>query len=164
MQLGQIIEALRNDLVAVASVGDEQTADVAQRISVALEGSLGLRMVDAVAAAAREHNAQRSDGHVERSIRRAPHVEVRLAGRDPEFVYIEAEPTEPAIPGDIEALARISLRLPEGLKKTCEDAAAAEGVSLNTWIVRALARVAGGGGGGGAARRRGNRRQGYARS
>lgn len=154
MQLGQIIEALRNDLVAVASVGDEQTADVAQRISVALEGSLGLRMVDAFAAAALELNAQLSDGH----------VEVRLAGRDPEFVYIEAEPTEPAIPGDIEALARISLRLPEGLKKTCEDAAAAEGVSLNTWIVRALARVAGGGGGGGAARRKGNRLQGYARS
>jgi hypothetical protein len=154
MQLGQIIEALRNDLVAVAAVGDEQTAGVAQRISVALEGSIGLRMVDAFAAAALELNAQLPDGH----------VEVRLAGRDPEFVYVEAEQTEPAIPGDIEALARISLRLPEGLKKNCEDAAAAEGVSLNTWIVRAIARVASGGGGGGATRRKGNRLTGYARS
>jgi predicted DNA binding CopG/RHH family protein len=35
-------------------------------------------------------------------------------------------------------LARISLRLPEQLKTRIEQAAAREGVSANTWIVRAL--------------------------
>jgi hypothetical protein len=152
MQLGQIIESLRNDLVAVASVGDERTAGVAERISVALEGSLGLRLVDAFAAAALELNAQLPGGH----------VEVRLAGRDPEFVYVEDESAEPQIPAgsEDEALARISLRLPDALKRTCEEAAAREGVSLNTWIIRALARHVGGR----ASRRSGNRLTGFARS
>ncbi len=152
MQLGQIIEALRNDLVAVAAVGDERTAGIAERLSIALEGSLGLRLVDAFAAAALELNAQLPGGH----------VEVRLAGRDPELVYIEEELAEPHIPAgaDDEALARISLRLPEALKRTCEEAAARDGVSLNTWIIRALARAQSGEGG----RRQGKRLTGYARS
>ena len=34
--------------------------------------------------------------------------------------------------------ARISLRLPDGLKTRAETAAAASGASLNTWLVRAV--------------------------
>ena len=36
--------------------------------------------------------------------------------------------------------ARITLRLPDSLKSSLETAASQEGVSLNTWIVKALAR------------------------
>jgi predicted HicB family RNase H-like nuclease len=36
--------------------------------------------------------------------------------------------------------ARISLRLPEALKAALETAAAREGISVNSWIVRALSR------------------------
>jgi hypothetical protein len=36
-------------------------------------------------------------------------------------------------------VARISLRLPDGLKTRAERAAAAEGLSLNAWLVRAVA-------------------------
>jgi predicted HicB family RNase H-like nuclease len=36
--------------------------------------------------------------------------------------------------------ARITLRLPDSLKGSLEAAAAREGVSVNTWIVKALAR------------------------
>ena len=57
--------------------------------------------------------------------------------------------------------ARISLRLPESLKASVERAAAGEGVSTNTWLVRAIAR-------GLEPRtgriRTGNRLQGYAQS
>jgi predicted DNA binding CopG/RHH family protein len=45
--------------------------------------------------------------------------------------------------------ARITLRLPESLKTSVEAAAANEGVSVNTWLVRALQRAVSGGGGGG---------------
>ncbi len=51
-----------------------------------------------------------------------------------------AEPaTPPTPPDDDEAVARISLRLPESLKARADAAAAAAGVSLNTWLVRAVA-------------------------
>ena len=56
--------------------------------------------------------------------------------------------------------ARISLRLPEALKTAVESAAAREGVSVNTWIVRALSRSATSG----TSVQSGNRLQGWARS
>ena len=40
--------------------------------------------------------------------------------------------------------ARITLRLPEGLKEAVERAAAAEGISVNAWLVRAIAHVVAG--------------------
>jgi HicB-like protein involved in pilus formation len=132
MQLSQIIEALRSDLNAVAAIGDERTAQTAERIGVALEGSLALRLVDAFSAAALELNAQIPNGH----------VEVRLAGRDPELVFVEEE-TREAEPQAAEegATARITLRLADSLKDQVEAAAAAAGVSVNTWIIRTLARA-----------------------
>src|SRR3954447_722153 len=132
MQLSQIIDALRSDLTAVAAVGDEQTAQTAERIGIALESSLALRLVDAFAAAAVELNVQLPNGH----------VEVRLAGRDPELVYVEDAPREAAqqpAPAEEGASARITLRLADALKDQVEAAAAAGGVSVNTWIVRTLA-------------------------
>ena len=56
--------------------------------------------------------------------------------------------------------ARISLRLPEALKTAVEAAAAREGVSVNTWIVRALTRSTTSG----TTVQSGNRLQGWARS
>ena len=49
----------------------------------------------------------------------------------------EAEP-EPAPEDGL--TARITLRLPDSLKTSVEGAAAKEGVSVNTWIVKALGR------------------------
>jgi predicted HicB family RNase H-like nuclease len=69
-------------------------------------------------------------------------IEVRLAGRDPELVYIEEEEPERAqtAGADDAFSARITLRLPEGLKAQLEVAANLEGTSVNAWIVRALQR------------------------
>jgi HicB family len=133
MQLSQIIEALRSDLNAVAAVGDEQTAQTAERIGIALEGALALRLVDAFSTAAVELNTQLPNGH----------VEVRLAGRDPEFVFVEDAPqsAEAPAPEDGATAARISLRLADSLKDQVEAAAGREGVSVNTWIIRTLARA-----------------------
>jgi hypothetical protein len=71
-------------------------------------------------------------------------VEVRLRGRDVQFVVTEAEPAgRPAPPpgpaepeGDI---TRITLRLPETLKDAVEAAAAVASISVNAWLVRAVA-------------------------
>ena len=92
------------------------------------------------------------------------HVEIRLSGQDPSFVYVEEEADEapPAAAGDVELVARISLRLPEALKAAVEAAAAGEGVSVNTWLVRSLTRLVSSGGGG--RRGPGNRLTGFGRS
>ena len=129
MQLSQFVDALRSDLTAVAAVGDEATAEAAQKIAIALEGSLGLRLVDVFASAALELTAQLPAGR----------VVVRLAGRDPELVYVEeqaAPPDEGFEPEDDGETARITLRLPLHLKDRAESAAARENVSVNSWLVR----------------------------
>src|SRR4029079_16137531 len=88
-------------------------------------------------------------------------VGVGWAGRDPGLVFVDEPlaPQEPPAPGD-DLSARITLRLPEGLKASLEGAAAREAVSTNAWIVRALARALEPR----AARRSSNRLQGFARS
>jgi hypothetical protein len=129
MQIDGHIQALREDLVRVASLGDETTSRAAELLSVAIEASLGRRLQDVLAEAALELNAQ-LDG---------AHVEVRIAGRDPELVLVY-EDGSVAEHVDEAFSARITLRLPESLKQRVESAAAREGASVNTWLVQALQR------------------------
>ena len=130
MQLQRFIDALKADLTAVAELGDESTATAAGRLVVTLQASVGLRLLDALSEAALELNDKLPAGH----------VEVRLTGQDPEFVYVGDEPEAPAAAADEAHTARITLRLPENLKGEIEKAAVREGVSVNTYIVRALSR------------------------
>ena len=69
-------------------------------------------------------------------------VDVRLNGRDLDFMVHVAAPTAPApppppSPEDVDDgnLARITLRIPEAVKARAEEKAAAAGQSLNTWMV-----------------------------
>jgi hypothetical protein len=151
MQLQRFIDALKADLSAVAELGDENTANAAGQLVITLQGSLGLRLLDALSEAALELNEKLPFGH----------VEVRLTGQDPEFVFVgeEAETAAPVAATEEGQTARISLRLPDALKTSIEEAAAGEGISVNTWIVRALSRSAVG-----PSVQSGNRLQGYARS
>jgi predicted HicB family RNase H-like nuclease len=146
------VDAIGRDLVATASaLGDESLVETLRRLVDASEPALRLRLIDVLSEAAVSLNGQLVQGH----------VEVRLAGRDPELVYVDdpEAPEEPPAPGD-DLSARITLRLPETLKRSLETAAAREGVSANAWIVRALARALEPRG----ARRSSNRLQGFARS
>jgi hypothetical protein len=129
MQIEGYVQALREDLVRVASLGDETTSRAAELLSVAIEASLARRLQDVLAEAALELNAQLD----------AAHVEVRIAGRDPELVLVREDGSIPE-PVDEAFSARISLRLPESLKQRVESAAAREGASVNTWLVQALQR------------------------
>jgi hypothetical protein len=130
MQIDGHIQALREDLLRVAAVGDESTTRAADLLSVALEASLERRIQDVLAEAALELNAQLD----------AAHVEVRIAGRDPELVLVREDGSLPE-PVDEAFSARITLRLPESLKQRIESAAAREGASVNTWLVQAMQRA-----------------------
>jgi hypothetical protein len=131
VQLQRFIDSLKADLSAVAELGDDTTADVAARLVVTLQASVGMRLLDALSEAALELNEKLPSGH----------VEVRLAGQDPELVYVGDEPEAQATGAEEAYTSRITLRLPEALKTMLEEAAAREGVSVNTWIVRALSRT-----------------------
>jgi predicted DNA binding CopG/RHH family protein len=129
MEMAQFLESLETDLDRIASVGDDQVAQAATRLNQALRASAGMRLLEALGVAAVEVSAQLPAGH----------VEVRMSGQDPNFVYVEEEQqAAPQQAADDEASARITLRLPEGLKAHVEAAASREGVSVNAWIVRAL--------------------------
>jgi hypothetical protein len=153
MQTAQFIEALQGDLRELAQLGGDELVQAAHRLEGAVKQSATLRLIDALTQVALEVSSQLPNGH----------VDVRLAGQDPELVYVEEEGEEPqAQAGEDGLTSRITLRLPESLKAALEKAAEAEGVSVNTWLVRALQRSVSGGGG--RAVRSGKRITGYAQS
>lgn len=131
MQMAQFIEALQEDLRELGLIGGEDLANAVDRLGKSVAQSARLRLIDALAQAALELSQQLPNGH----------VDVRVAGQDPELVFVEEAASETfTATGDGEH-ARITLRLPEPLKAAIESSAASEGVSVNTWLIRALSRA-----------------------
>jgi hypothetical protein len=135
MKMSLVVDGLRSDVVAVGELGDETVGEVAERIADVLGRSVPGRILDVLSDAAAELTSTRPGGR----------VDVRVAGDDVELTFVKDEPGPAAAPtgeGD-EQSARISLRLGEGLKARLEAGAAADRVSVNTFIVRALERGTG---------------------
>lgn len=152
MDITPYVESLRRDLIQTAQATAPEIRSAAERLSMALDSSVRLMLMDALSQAASEITTELA----------GTSVEVRLRGREPVFVVSgagsSADPPEPPTPptppppagdealeGDDETVARITLRLPESLKARAEDLAARRGQSLNTWLVNA-ARLAVAGG------------------
>jgi hypothetical protein len=140
MDLTPHVDALRQDLTRAAEVGGIEVEVAAERLLAALDPALRLALMDVLSQAGAEISEQLP----------GVAIDVRLKGREPEFVVAGApqaatgsapadEPFDATEDG--EAVARITLRLPEALKTRAEALAASRGQSLNTWLVGA-ARVA----------------------
>lgn len=157
MHLDDYVTQVQAQLIATAALGDERTKQIAQTVAAAATAAVRLAIMSALAAAADEITAALLDSPG------APSVAVRLDGDAVrvDVVAGESQPTTPRV-DDGDASARISLRLPESLKTDVEAAAGREGVSVNTWLVRATgaaltsSRSGPGSGWGGAASRRGS--------
>jgi len=130
MNLTIVLEGLQEDLQGLAELGDERSAQIARRLGDALGSNLRLKLLDLLSQAALEVNSKLPSGH----------IEVRLAGQEPELVFVDA-PGESAGSVGEELSARSSLRLPESLKTAVERASDAEGISTNAWLIRAIARA-----------------------
>jgi len=128
MKMSLVVDGLRSDAVAVGDLGDEVVGEVAERIADVLGRSVPGRILDVLSDAAAELSVLLPNGR----------VDVRVAGDDVDLTYVEDEPGPTG--EDDEPSARISLRLGEGLKARLEAGAAAEGISVNTFIVRTLER------------------------
>lgn len=131
MNLTIVIDGLREDLLGLGELGDERSNQIARRLGDALASSLRLKVLDLLGQVALELSAKLPSGH----------IEVRLAGQEPELVFVDDAAAESATAGE-ELSARITLRLPDSLKSAVERAADRDGVSTNAWLVRAIARAA----------------------
>lgn len=139
MDITPYVDSLRRDLVAAAESGSEETRAAAERLALALDPASRLALMEAISQAANEITAEMPSGS----------VDVRLNGRELDFVVDLAPPAPPsppsppappAPPGADEldedgAVARITLRIPESVKARAEELAARSGHSLNTWLV-----------------------------
>src|SRR3954469_8674863 len=110
MNLTIVIEGLQQDLQRLAELGDERSAQVAERLSEALGSNLRLKLFDLLSQAAVELSSKLPSGH----------IEVRLAGQEPELVFVGSAADPAGAAAGEELSARISLRLPESLKTAVE--------------------------------------------
>ncbi|MFE6134406.1 hypothetical protein ACFQ6Q_40075 [Streptomyces sp. NPDC056437] len=147
MDLTPYVDHLRHELAVTVEAGGDDVRAVAERLTAPLESATRLTLLNALSAAMAEVTRDLAPGS----------VDVRLRGLDPEFV-VTAPPAheihqvlhqhEPGVrtaltpaPADAEdgATARINFRLPAQLKDRIEGAAGREGLSVNAWLVRAVA-------------------------
>ena len=140
MDLTPYADSLRQEFAAAADALGEDARELAERLSAPLESAIRLTLLEALSAAADEITRELAPGS----------VDVRLRGREPDFVvtaqYVTdpvdqpAPVTRPSVPDtDDGAMSRINLRLSESLKGRIEEAAGLEHLSVNAWIVRAAA-------------------------
>ena len=140
MDLSQYVTRLREDLASAAAAGDEQTQRTAALLGAAIEPAARLALMNALSDLAAEVTAALDDRV----------VEVRLDGRDvrvsvgpdttaePDPEPAETPPFRGFSGADAGDISRITLRLVEQIKNQAEQAAAAQGVSLNSWVAQAV--------------------------
>ncbi|MET0692287.1 MAG: CopG family transcriptional regulator [Propionibacteriaceae bacterium] len=141
MDLSPYIESVRHGVTNAAALADDNTQQVASRLGTAIESSTRLALIQALSDAAGTISAELAPAS----------VEVRMTGQDPDFVVSvphpsseptlllpepETSPEEPEL--DEEPLARISLRLPNSVKVRVDELADKDGISTNSWLIRAV--------------------------
>jgi hypothetical protein len=142
MDLDRYVSELQTQLAAAAEHRDADARAVAEQLSVALDAGVRLMLLGVLSDVAGEITREIVPGS----------VDVVLRGRDPHLVVTRPEPSgtdaagpstpevaAPAEPLDDTVTSRTTLRLPDRLKARVEQAAAEEGVSVNSWFVRAIA-------------------------
>lgn len=148
MDLAHYVNDLQHQLEVAADAGGDEARALAERLTAPLESATRLVLLEALSVAASEITRELAPGS----------VDVRLRGRDPEFVVtpppvnppLEAVSDYPpqtalsssqTVPDDVDdgGTSRTTLRLPDHVKVRIEDAATREGLSVNAWLVRTVA-------------------------
>lgn len=136
MELGQYVSDLHRQVVDAAANGAEDTRAVAERLAAGLDAATRLVLLDVLSAAVGEITRDLAPGS----------VELRLRGREIEFVVAQPDTesdTEERLAANVDlddaSTSRTTLRLPDALKGRVDEAAAADGLSVNSWLVRAIA-------------------------
>lgn len=131
MDLNKYTARLREDLIAAAALGDEKTQATAAALAAATESSARLALLAALSDLAAEVSTELGDRTVHVSVDGTDAtIDVR---KNP--TTDSEHPTFEEMTGDI---SRVTLRLVEQMKSKAEEAAAANGVSLNSWLSNAV--------------------------
>jgi hypothetical protein len=147
MDLTSYVSNLGREFATLAEAGGDEARALVERLTGSLEPAIRMTLLDALSAAADEITRDLAPGS----------VELRLRGRDPNFVVtsplaeplgltaedaaatVDGAPDSGLLTAEDGPAARINLRLPEQLKAAIEETAAREGRSVNAWLVRAAA-------------------------
>ncbi|MFC0546324.1 YlcI/YnfO family protein [Kutzneria chonburiensis] len=141
MDLTTYVSNLGREFATLAEANGEEARALVERLTGSLESAIRMTLLEALSAASDEITRDLAPGS----------VELRLRGRDPQFVVSVPEraadtvqetsgiePAEAGVPiSEDGPSSRINVRLPEALKAAIEEAAAKEGRSVNAWLVRA---------------------------
>lgn len=155
MDLTPYVQRLRDDLLSAASLGDENTKRAAALLTTALEPAARLAMMSAMSDLAAEVTGALGDTTVDIRLDGSQlrisvdHHEVAdesgtgwsapdEAAREDDGGEFAGEDLGRAVRDASEELSRTTLRLVNNLKAQAEQAASAQGVSLNTYIQRAV--------------------------
>ena len=145
MDLYPYVQTVRDGVSSAAALADDHTREVAERLGGSIESSTRLALIAALSDATSSISAELAPSS----------VEVRIVGADPELVVsvphgnseptvleppTDPEPSDEDILTDVddEPVARISLRLPQSVKAKVDEVAAADGISTNAWLTRAV--------------------------
>ena len=139
MELTPFVDRLRQDLSDAAAAGGPEAQAGAERLALALVPATRMMLLEALSQAVDEIT-----GSLDHEA-----VDVRMNGREPQFVVTHLEPVAPAEPPappappappepEDDSQSRITLRLPESVKVRAEEAANRLGHSLNAWLVDAV--------------------------
>ncbi len=138
MEMSPYVEGLRRELGSLTRFASDDVIEVAGKLAEALDSSVRLTLLEVLSAAAAEITTRLDDAV----------IDVRLNAGEPEFVITnvpqhagqEPEPAPDAAADDA-GTARVTLRLSEVLKARVEAQAAADGLSVNSWLAHAAIRA-----------------------
>jgi predicted HicB family RNase H-like nuclease len=136
MDMSEYVATLRRELATITRFASDDVARAAEMLTEAMESSVRLTLLEVLSAAAAEITTRLDDAV----------IEVRLAGSDADFVVTVTDHDFASAPAESAAessddLTRVTLRLSEQLKTRAEAAAAAAGISVNAWLVRAVSQA-----------------------
>jgi hypothetical protein len=150
MELSDYVGGLRRELASITRFAGDDITRAAEMLAEALDSSVRLTLLEVLSAAAAEITTVLDDTI----------IDVRLSSGEPEFV-VTTTPGQASAAGkdfswsevvlrlgqaalsdsDDAGTSRITLRLSESLKTAVEAQAAAAGLSVNSWLVRAAAQA-----------------------
>ncbi|MFD5704149.1 hypothetical protein [Streptomyces lasiicapitis] len=120
MDLTPYVANLRHELAVATEAGDEEARALAERLAATLETATRLALLNALSDATREITRDLAPGEL-----------TAVPVPRPEPVAATEAPED-------HRTSRINVRLPAALKLTAERATSVAGVSLNSWLVRAV--------------------------
>ena len=165
MNIAKYAEQLQRQLAAAAKSGSPAAQEAAEHLAAALEPAARLMVVELLADAADEISKSLAPGSVDVRVRGKKATFIVESPQGPEVEKVVAQAVanaeaeveaaadaqaqehaaeEAQILADVaaaaedDATARTTIRLPDALKQRAQEAANARGVSLNTWITRAV--------------------------